>query len=131
MGIEIGVTLPKVYSEWHSRPDSDHAKHLAEIFNYARENGIELEVHIPKAVLNRGEDTPLTRQDFMTYSTGTDDDSFLFDIPSDVSKSNVFSRHRYTINVKEGVAGFGIEIKNDEDFSVFLTTKDISSIRPK
>lgn len=72
--------LAIAFEAWKSGKETD----LDKAIGIALSNGIGLVIKIPKSVLDEtAEKKPITRQDAIEFSTGTEGDLILFDIPSD------------------------------------------------
>jgi len=78
---------------------STEVDNLNKSIGLAMSNGIDLVLKISKSVLDITETgkRPISRQDAIEFSTGTEGDFILFDIPSNLNKGNIQRSKRFEL----------------------------------
>lgn len=105
--------LEKLLNRWKEYP-SEQIIGLRYAILFARTNGIDLVLKIPKSVLNNtGPTKAIGEADVITYSS-SDKKNFIFDIPSEIESDQIQRSKRLRLEVSN-YRDFGphILIKND------------------
>jgi hypothetical protein len=132
---EFGQNLTKAFEVWkEGRATKADVESLGEAINFAMANGIDLVLKVPKSVLDKTADTrPILRQDAIFFSTGTDGDLLVFDIPSEINKYSIGSR-ALELKAIANYRDFGpcvlLKSRSVGTFGSFLPG-EVASIEPK
>ena len=125
--------LEKLLNRWKEYP-SEQIIGLRYAILFARTNGIDLVLKIPKSVLRKtGPIKPISENDATMYSSDIDKNNFIFNIPSDFGIESIQRGKRFKLEILN-YRDFGpsVLIKSDTlgVFGVFLPD-EVASIDVK
>jgi len=92
--LEFELNFTKAFEAW-KKGDATVAEiaDLSKAVDFARANGIDLFIKVPKCVLDETAATrPMLRQDAIDFTTGIEDDLLVFSIPAQINKHSFGSR---------------------------------------
>ncbi|MCX6704600.1 MAG: hypothetical protein NTZ07_04130 [Candidatus Woesebacteria bacterium] len=134
--LDICEKLSGAFGDWKSgQKGPEVVDALNEAIQFARNNGIDLVLKVPKSVLDKPAIiVPILKHDVISYSSGVEKSHFIFEIPSELSKSKIGYSKKLSLIAAEslGASATVLILKHqDRGFFGMFKPDQVEALQPK
>lgn len=133
-GEQTTEEFSKAFEAWKKSPaGATETANLNKAITAALTNGIDLALKIPKSVLDKTATTrPISRQDAIEFSTETEGDVIVFDVPSETNRHKIQRGKRFELvaEIYRGNPALLIKSPTAGTFGVFYAD-EIAALEPR